>query len=74
MQKKKFEIKQDNDLEIQLIFTDGSENEEYSDVGAEFVVRKINVCQIRILRSVDYSRKYMLLFSSRNAALKSDLE
>ena len=56
-----------------LIFTDGSANEERNDVGAEFVVRKIKDEQIRKSRSVDYIRKYMLLFSSRNAAIKSDL-
>ena len=57
-----------------LIFTDGSANEECSDIGAAFVVRNIKDGQIKELRPFDYIRKYMLLFSSRNTELKSDLE
>ena len=57
-----------------LIFTDESASEGWSDVGAEYVDRKIKNCRIWKLRSVDYIRKYMLLFLSRNAAIKSDLE
>ena len=48
-----------------LIFTDGPVNEERSEVQVEFVVRNI---------TVDYSRKYMLSFSSKNTALESDLK
>ena len=57
-----------------LFITDGSANEECSDVGLDIVARKIIDCQTRIFRSVDYSRKLMLLFFSRFSALKSDLE
>ena len=57
-----------------LVFTDGPVKEERSNVGVTFVVRKIKNDQIGKLRSVDYSRKYMLFFSSKNAALKSDLK
>ena len=57
-----------------LIFTDGLVNEERSEVEVEFVVIKIKNDQIGKLRSVDYSRKYMLSFSSKNAALESDLK
>ena len=53
-----------------MIFTDGPVNEERSEVEAAFVVRKIKNDQIGKLRSVDYSRKYILLFSSRISALK----
>ena len=57
-----------------LILTDRSANEEWSDVRAAFVVRKIKNGQIWKSRSDDYIRKYMLFLSSRFSALKSDLE
>ena len=60
-------IRSDN-LDL-LIFTNGSVNEECSEVEAAFVVRKIKDDQIWKFKSVNYSRKYMLLFSSRNAEI-----
>ena len=48
-----------------LIFTDWSANEEWSDVGVGFMIKKIKNGQIWKLRSDDNSRKYMLFFSSR---------
>ena len=55
-----------------LIFTEGSANEGCSDVGTAFVIKKFKNDQIWKLRSDDYSRKYLLIFSSRFSALKSD--